>query len=58
MSKYFVVNDIKVASIMATLLNQNYYKFTNKQGQEVYTFNRTENINQIYGHAMTILNSL
>ena len=57
MSKYFVVDDIKVASVMATLLNKQYYKYTNN-GKEVYTFERTDNINKIYGHAMRIVNNL
>ncbi|WP_205449719.1 hypothetical protein [Clostridium botulinum] len=57
MSKYFVVNDIKVASVMAALLNENYYKYNNG-GREVYTFKRTSNISSIYAKAMTIIENL
>lgn len=59
MSKYFVVKDIKVAEIMSALLNQRYYKFYDeKLGQDIYTFERTENINKVYGNALTILDNL
>lgn len=57
-SKYFVVNDIKVASVMGTLLGKDYYKFTNDEGKEVYTFIRSKNIGKIYGHALTIIQNL
>lgn len=56
-SKYFVVEDIKVASIMASLLGEDYFKFNNA-GKEVYTFQRTKNIGKIYGHALVILKNL
>ena len=39
-SKYFVVNDIKIASIMSALLNKKFYRFTNDKGKEIYTFER------------------
>lgn len=57
MSKYFVVNDIKVASVMSALLNENYYKYNNG-GREVYTFKRTNDITNIYKNAMTIVENL
>lgn len=57
MSKYFVVDDIKVASFMSMLLNVDYYTYNNN-GKEQYTFERTPNINKAYGNAMRIVNSL
>ena len=59
MSMYFAVKDIKIAEIMSSLLNKNYYKFYDeKLGQDIYTFERTENIDKVYGHAMRILANL
>ena len=56
-NKYFRVDDIKVADIMTILLNEKYYKFTDKKtGLEYYTFKTINNINKIYGIAMRIIN--
>ncbi len=57
-SKYFVVNDIKIASIMSALLNKKFYRFTNDKGKEIYTFERIPNINHVYGNAKTIAENL
>ena len=59
MSKYFVVNDLKVAEIMSVMLNERYYKFYNaKLGHDVYTFKKRENIDIAYGKAKTIVENL
>ena len=57
-NKYFRVDDIKVADIMSVLLNEKYYKFTDKKtGLEYYTFKSiNSNINKIYGIAMRTIN--
>ena len=59
MSKYFVVNDLKVADIMSVMLNERYYKFYNaKLGHDVYTFIKRKDIDIAYGKAKTIVESL
>lgn len=59
MSKYFVVDDVRVADIMSVMLNERYYKFYNaKLGHDVYTFLKRENIDIAYGKAKTIVESL
>ena len=57
-NKYFRVDDIKVADIMSVLLNETYYKFTDKKtGSEYYIFKSiNSNINKIYGIAMRTIN--
>ena len=57
MSKYFVVNDIKVATLMKGMLNMDYHKYNNN-GKEVYTFKRVDGITHIYAKAMTIIENL
>ena len=58
-SNYFVVNDIRVASIMSKLLGVDFYAFySEKMGKDVYTFPRTENIEKIYGRAIKIAKDL
>ncbi|WP_252246972.1 hypothetical protein [Clostridium sp. ZBS4] len=57
MSKYFVVNDIKVATLMKSMLNMDYYKYNNN-GKVIYTFERTDNIGTVYAKAMTIIENL
>ena len=57
MSKYFVVDDIKVATLMKGILGIDYYKF-NDDGKERYTFPRVEGISRAYGQALTIIENL
>ena len=57
MSKYFVVDDIKVATLMKGILGIDYYKF-NDDGKEIYTFPRVDGISRAYGQALTIIENL
>ncbi|MEO2603023.1 hypothetical protein [Clostridium butyricum] len=57
MSKYFVVNDIKVATLMKGILGIDYYKYNNN-GREQYTFPRVDGINKAYAQALTIIENL
>ena len=57
MSKYFVVDDIKVATLMKGILGIHYYKF-NDDGKERYTFPRVDGISRAYGPALTIIENL
>ena len=57
MSKYFVVDDIKVATLMKCILGIDYYKF-NDDGKERYTFPRVDGISRAYGQALTIIENL
>ncbi|MDU1337427.1 hypothetical protein [Clostridium butyricum] len=59
MSKYFVVNDIKVASIMAKLLDIDFYAFYSATaGRDIYTFPRVKDIGKIYGRALKIVEDM
>lgn len=57
MKKYFVVDDLKVANVMRSLLNINYYIFDDADKKR-YTFERIEGIEKIYGQAIRILENL
>ena len=57
MSKYFIVDDIKVATLMKGILNLDYYKF-NDDGKEKYTFPKVKGISRAYGQALTIIENL
>ena len=57
MSKYFIVDDIKVATLMKGILNVDYYKF-NDNGKEKYTFPKVDGISRAYGQALTIIENL
>ena len=57
MSKYFVVDYIKVATLMKGILGIDYYKF-NDDGKERYTFPRVDGISKAYGQALTIIENL
>lgn len=54
MSKYFVVENFKIAEIMRMLLEESYCTFE-QDGKTKYTFKRTKNINVVYGKAKTIM---
>lgn len=59
MSKYFVVNDIMVASMMAKLLDMDFYAFYSATaGRDVYTFQRVDVIGKIYGRALKIVEDM
>ena len=59
MSKYFVVNDVRVADIMSVMLNERYYIFDNeKLGRKVYTFIKRKDIDIAYGKAMNMVKNL
>lgn len=57
MKKYFVVEDLKVANVMRSLLNINYYIFDDADKKR-YTFERVEGIEKTYGQAIRILENL
>ena len=57
MSKYFIVDDIKVATLIKGMLGVDYYKF-NDNGKEKYTFPKVEGISRAYGQALTIIENL
>ena len=57
MSKYFVVDDIKVATLMKGILGIDYYKF-NDDGKERYSVPRVDGISRAYGQALTIIENL
>ena len=57
MSKYFIVDDIKVATLMKCILGIDYYKF-NDNGKEKYTFPKVDGISRAYGQALTIIENL
>lgn len=53
--KYFIVEDRRIADTMRLISDINYYAFFDKtKNKEVYTFEKTKEINKIYGKAMTI----
>lgn len=55
MSKYFILEDKKLAEVMQILLEEGYCTFSDNDGVERYTFKRRSDINRIYGKAKTIL---
>ena len=59
-SKYFVVNDAKLAILMGVILNQKYYIYDDerKQGKKIYTFIKDENTIAAYAKAKTIVENL
>ena len=57
MSKYFIVDDIKVATLIKGMLGVDYYKF-NDNGKEKYTFPKVDGISRDYGQALTIIENL
>ena len=60
MSKYFVVNDEKLAILMSVILNQKYYVYDDerKQGQKIYTFIKNENTISAYAKAKIMIENL
>ena len=59
-SKYFVVNDEKLAILMSVILNQKYYVYDDerKQGQKIYTFIKNENTISAYAKAKIMIENL
>lgn len=59
-NKYFVVDDIKIATLMKSMLGEDYYKFKDNKDttKTIYSFKYVEGINRAYGQAKTILENL
>ena len=59
-SKYFVVDNEKLAILMSLILNQKYYVYDDerKQGQKIYTFIKNENTISAYAKAKIMIENL
>ena len=59
-SKYFVVDNERLAILMSLILNQKYYVYDDerKQGQKIYTFIKNENTISAYAKAKIMIENL
>lgn len=59
-NKYFVVSDIKIATLMKSMLGEGYYKFkdNNDTTKTIFSFKYVDGISHVYGQAKTILENL
>lgn len=57
MNKYFVIDNENIAKVMEIILGERPYVYYDDDKNR-YSFKRTSNINEIYGMANNIVNTL
>lgn len=57
MSNYFICNNEYLANGINYMTNIKYYKFTNNEGKEIYTFPRDKKIFEAYKIIMDFKNN-